>query len=395
MAQSIGGVGVETLAKRYGTPLYVYDAQMVETRCRELVRAFPGMHVHYAVKANANPALLKLMRRMGLGAEAVSPGELLAAEAAGFKKSDISFTAPSLTEAELIFAAARAGRVHLDSLTQLETWGRRALGKHVSLRLNLGIGAGHHAHVRTGGDGSKFGIVPADLEEATRIAARYGLRITGLQQHIGSHVPDGSDYIEGAAALLAAARALPDVSHLDFGGGFGIPYRPGERRLNLTRIGKEVRSLVRAFEKQTGRAVSCALEPGRYPVAEAGSLLVSVVDVKKTGAHLFAGVNSGFNQLIRPALYDAYHEIVNVSRGGKKVAVTVAGNVCESGDVFAWDREMAAPRIGDLLSIQNTGAYGISMASTYNLRALPREVLVSEGRMREVSHDRSAFLVRP
>jgi len=393
--RAIGGVVGEELRKRFGTPLYVYDASVVSKRSRELLEAFPGMLVHYAVKANANPALLKIIKEEGLGAEAVSPGELLVAEHAGFKKKDISFTGPSLTEAELRFVANRAGRVHLDSLTQLETWGRLKLGSTVSLRLNLGIGAGHHAHVKTGGDGSKFGIVPRDIPHAKERAARHGLAITGLQQHIGSHVPDGSDYIEGAAALLKAAREFPDVVHVDFGGGFGVPYRSGEKQLNLKRIGREVLRLVRNFERQTGRSASYALEPGRFPIAEAGYLLVSVTDRKETAAHTFIGVDSGFNHLIRPALYGAHHEIENMSRMSyRRESVTIAGNICESGDVFAWNRGMPVPKIGDILAIKNAGAYGISMASTYNLRALPQEILIKNGKVKDITFDRFPFLVR-
>lgn len=394
MAKAIGGIKGIDLAERFGTPLYVYDAEIIRKRSRELIRAFPDMHVHYAVKANANPSLLKLIRREGLGAEAVSPGEVLAAEAAGFKKKDISFTGPSLTEGELAFVSKRVGTVHLDSLTQLEIWGRSGLGKTASIRLNLGIGAGHHEHVKTGGDGSKFGIVPGDLSRAKEIANRYGVLITGVQQHIGSHVPDGSDYVEGAAALLEAARGFPDVTHIDFGGGFGVPYRPEEARQDLMWIGREVSSLAKAFEAETGRTVVYALEPGRYPVAEAGSLLVRVVDLKETGRHTFVGVNSGFNHLIRPALYGAYHEIENVSRSGREGVAAIAGNICESGDVFAWDRMLPLPKLGDVLAIRNTGAYGISMASTYNLRALPKEVLVEKGKAKDISFDRTPYLIR-
>ena len=390
----IGQVKGESLVKRFGSPLYVYDAEEIQRRSKELLSAFAGMHVHYAVKANANPSLLKIIRKEGLGAEAVSPGEVLAAKHAGFKKADISFTGPSLTEAELAFVAARVGRVHLDSLVQLEVWGRLKLGTNVSLRLNLGIGAGHHEHVKTGGDGSKFGIVPKDMARAKEIAEAYGLTITGVQQHIGSHVPDGSDYVEGAAALLEAAVELPDVVHVDFGGGFGVPYRPEEKRQNLAWIGREVKKCVRAFEKETGRSATYALEPGRYPIAEAGSLVVSVVDKKETGRHTFIGVNSGFNHLIRPALYDAYHEVENLSGSGKRGSATIAGNVCESGDVFAWDRQMPVPEVGDILAIRNAGAYGISMASTYNLRPLPKEVLVTGKTAKDITFDRAPFLVR-
>ncbi|HWH07168.1 MAG TPA: diaminopimelate decarboxylase [Candidatus Paceibacterota bacterium] len=395
MAHSVTPGLAQTLVSRFGSPLYVYDALTVQKRAQELKTAFKGLTVHYAVKANANPALLELIKNEELGAEAVSPGEILIARRAGFKKQNISFTGPNLSETDLRFAAEHAGRVHLDSLTQLEIWGRLRLGNTVSLRVNLGIGAGHHEHVRTGGDGSKFGITEADFPRALQLAKKLNVRITGLQQHIGSHVPDGSDYVEGARLLLKAAEQFPDIAHIDFGGGLPIPYEPKDKRVNLGWIGRELQGYMRAYAKRTGRTTEYAIEPGRYVVAEAGTLLVTVTDVKQTAAHVFVGVNSGFNHLIRPALYGSYHDIENLSRTtGQLTSITVAGNVCESGDVFAWDREGVVPQLGDILAIRDVGAYGISMASTYNLRPLPREILISEGTLRDISFNRTPFLIR-
>jgi diaminopimelate decarboxylase len=275
----------------------------------------------------------------------------------------------------------------LDSLTQLETWGREKLGRDVSLRLNQGIGAGHHAHVITGGPHSKFGIGLEDLPEAERIASAYGLRITGIQQHIGSNVLNAGMFLRAVRLLLKTAHRFPDLSHIDFGGGLGIPYRPEERQLDLKRVGKEFRLMVRKFVKDAGKDVSLAMEPGRFIVAESGTLLVTVVDRKETSARVFVGVNSGFNQLLRHAMYGSYHPIENLSQArGKKVPVTIAGNVCESGDLFAVDRSMVLPEIGDVLAIRNAGAYGFSMASTYNMRALPKELLVGrDGRIKDIS----------
>lgn len=374
-------------ATAYGTPVYVYEQTIIEEQCQKLRRHFPNISFHYAMKANSNPTILSIIRKQGMGAEAVSLGELALAKKAGFKARDMSFTCASLTEEELVQAAASGARVHLDSLTQLEVWGKRALGRDVSLRLNQGIGAGHHAHVITGGPHSKFGIALADVPEAKRIAETHGLRIIGIQQHIGSNVLDAEVFLKAVRALLKTAKTFPDLTHLDFGGGFGIPYAPGESQLNLKAVGKEFRMLTDAFQKSQEKKLSFAMEPGRFIVAESGSLLVSVVDLKETSAHVFAGVNSGFNQLIRHALYGAYHSIENLSRTrGTKIPVTIAGNVCESGDLFAIDRMLVRPEIGDLLAIHNAGAYGFSMASTFNMHALPREVLVNrQGRLKDVS----------
>ena len=371
----------------FGTPVYVYEQERIEAQCQKLRRHFPNVAFHYAMKANSNPEILRIVRKQGIGVEAVSLGELALARHVGFKAKDISFTCASLTEAELVAAAASGARVHLDSLTQLETWGRRALGREVSLRLNQGIGAGHHAHVITGGPHSKFGITLDDVPEALRIAEKHSLAIVGIQQHIGSNVLDAEVLLKSVRALLQTAKQFPNLGHIDFGGGLGIPYTPGESQLDLKRVGKELKTLTETFKKSIGRDVSFAMEPGRFIVAESGSLLVSVVDQKRTAAHQFVGVNSGFNQLIRHAMYGSYHPIENLTRTrGPKTPITVAGNVCESGDLFAVDRMMVRPELGDVLAIRNAGAYGFSMASNFNMHALPHEVLVSEaGRLKDIS----------
>lgn len=380
-------------AKKWGTSLYIYDQSVIEHQCQKLKRHFPGIDFHYALKANGNPALLAIIRKQGIGAEAVSLGELALARHAGFSPSGTSFTCASLTTSELKEAAASGARVHLDSLTQLATWGREGLGPEVSIRINQGIGAGHHAHVTTGGPHSKFGITLEDLPAAKALAAAHGLRITGVQQHIGSNVLDADVFLRAMRGLLATAATFPDVDHVDFGGGLGIPYKPEERQLDLVRVGKESRKLMEAFRKRVGRDVTFAMEPGRFLVAEAGTLLVSVVDRKETGAHSFVGVNSGFNQLVRHAMYGAYHPIENLSRTrGKIMPMTVAGNVCESGDLFAIDRPMIEPAIGDLLAIRSAGAYGFSMASMFNMRRLPREALMAPlGRLKDISFDPGEF----
>ncbi len=388
-----GTDALTNVASAFGTPVYVYEQSVIENQCQKLLKYFPSVAFHYAMKANSNPEILKGIRKQGIGVEAVSLGELSLAKSVGFKKKDTSFTCASLTEEELCAAAQTGVRVHLDSLTQLETWGRRALGREVSLRLNQGIGAGHHAHVITGGPHSKFGITLKDIPEAKRIAEKYGLSITGIQQHIGSNVLSADIFIKAMQTLLKTAEAFPELTHIDFGGGLGVPYAPGEKQLPLQRVGKEFVAMSKAFAKKHGREVSFAMEPGRFIVAESGSLLVSVVDVKETSAHLFAGVNSGFNQLIRHAMYGSYHPIENLSRTrGTKTAISIAGNVCESGDLFAVGRPMIRPEIGDFLAIRNAGAYGFSMASNFNMHALPHEVMIlGSGRVKDISFSPSNY----
>lgn len=374
--------------------MYVYDRRVIEKRAREFKRHFPDFAIHYAVKANNNPTILRILKKEGLQAEAVSVGEIRVALASGFKKADISYTCSNQTPVELKFAAKNAGKVHLDSLVQLETWGRLRLGREVSLRINEGIGAGHHRHVMTGGPNSKFGIEEKDFKKVRAIAKHYGLRITGLEQHIGSNFleEDRPLFLRSVKKLIETARQFPDVVHLDFGGGIGVPYRPGDRRVDIQKLGKEITGITRKFQKERGRPITFALEPGRYLVAEAGYLLATVVDLKATKKHRFAGVNSGFNHLIRPAMYGSYHPIENLSRTGPKAPITLAGNICESGDVFAWDRPMVPPKVGDVIAIGNAGAYGMSMASTYNLRALPKEILLSGRNAKDISFSPNRYV---
>ncbi|MEK7103201.1 MAG: diaminopimelate decarboxylase [Patescibacteria group bacterium] len=381
------------VAKEFGTPIYVYDESIIEKQCKLLVRALPRAAFHYACKANSNPRILAVIRKADIGIEAVSVGELKLAKAIGFQKQQISFTCSNLTEAELRHAAKLSGRVHLDSLHQIELWGKHKLGKHISLRLNQGVGAGHHEHVITGGPDSKFGIALPDIPRAKAIAKKYGLVISSLHQHIGSNILDEFIMLKAVQVLLKTAAQFSDVRHLDFGGGFGVPYQLADSFLDLKKFARKLNPLINTFERR-GSKISYSFEPGRFLVAEAGMLLVQVVDTKRTGKHIFVGVNSGFNHLMRPVMYGAYHCIENISRSrGTHAKITIAGNICESGDIFAKNRVMLMPKLGDILAIQNTGAYGMSMASTYNMRALPREVLITRGdKSKEISFSKAKYL---
>jgi len=366
-----------TLVKKYGTPLYLYDASLIAKRCRELKRYLPEMDLFYACKANTNKEVMKLIVHEGYGIETVSPGEIAAARGAGVPVSKITFTCGSIDEEELVGVVKQGVRVHLDSLLQVEMFGKRFPGGAISVRLNQGIGAGHHSHVITGGPDSKFGIDIAQLKELDRLVKKYRLRVVGLHQHIGSNILDAAMVAKAMRVLFDTAMAFPDLEHLDFGGGLGVPYKPGEPGLDLAALGKKIAQLSKAFSKRYGRQVAMSFEPGRYLVAEAGMLAVKVTDIKRNPTKTFIGVNSGFNHLIRPAMYGSYHEVVNITHPrGVFEKVTVAGNICESGDVFAKDRMIASANIDDILIIKNAGAYGYTMSSDYNLRPRPREVVI-------------------
>ena len=392
----LGGVEAESLAREYGTPLYVYEEDVIRARYAALVQAipYPGLRLHYACKANGNSELLRLLRELGANAETVSRGEILLALRAGFQPQQILHTCSNIRPDELRFVLDSGVTINLDSLGQLRhcgEWnagavspdGGRGAVAAVSIRINQGIGAGHHPHVITGGPDSKFGIDVSQLDEARALARQYRLRIVGVHQHIGSNVLDAALLVAAMRAVLDSAAAFADLEFVDFGGGLGVPYSPDEKPLDLCQFGAMATELFDRFCRGYGRELRMVLEPGRYLLAEAGTLLATVTDVKRTPFHTFVGVDTGFNHLLRPALYASYHPILNASRvHGEEEVVWVAGNLCESGDLLARERAMPRCAEGDTLAILNAGAYGFSMSSNYNARPRPAEVLVCGSRAR-------------
>lgn len=370
------------LADRFGTPLYVYSGPVIRNRCRALTRAFPGVNLRYAMKANSNPTLLRLVRSMGLGVDTVSPWEVQLALECGYRKADLVYSGNNPSDDDLR-AVHRAGvLINLDALSALHRYGRMFRGSRVSLRVNLEVGGGHHPHVITSGIDSKFGLAPEDIPEAKAIAARHGLRIVGLHQHIGSGIFDPQLFLDALDPLIALSDALPDLEVLDAGGGFGVPYRPEESPLDLAGLGTRVMARLRAMQKGRKKPLDFVLEPGRYVVAEAGALLTQVTTLKRTRDRVFIGVDSGMHHLIRPALYQSYHPVCMVpERDGAPLRSFIVGPICESGDVLAEERHLAMPEEGDLAIVGNAGAYGFAMASHYNLRARPAEVLLDRGKV--------------
>ena len=372
------GINYKSLTKKHGSPLYIYDADIIRARCRALAKAFPDFRLFYACKANTNPEVVRIISKENFGIETVSPGEIAVARKVDVPVSDITFTCGNITETELVSVAKRNIRTHLDSLRQVEIFGKRFPGRDISVRLNLGIGAGDHTHVITGGPDSKFGIDLALLDPLKALAKKYDLKINGLHQHIGSNILEVPMFLKAMDVLFKAAMQFKEIEHLDFGGGFGVPYRTEQKPLNLQLLGKKVSERLRRFANAYGSIPEVSFEPGRYLVAEAGTLITTVVDIKRNPKKTFIGVDSGMGHLIRPAMYDSYHYIENVSRPkSRKQSVTIAGNYCESGDVLAKDRMIPIPQLGDLLAIRNAGAYGYTMSSDYNLRPRPKEIVVN------------------
>ncbi len=372
----LGPKRAEALAARFGTPYYAYSARILRARARALLKAFPGAEVRYAMKANACPAVLSIARRAGLGVDTVSPWEVLLARELGFRKKRVIYSGNMPSDDDLRAVHREGVMINLDALSSLRRYGRIAPGAKVSLRVNLEVGGGHHPHVVTAGPESKFGLSPEELPDARAIAAEHGLKIVGLHQHIGSGIFELDLFLEALTPLLALLVDFPDLEFVDVGGGFGVPYQ-GEDPIDLDAWGDAVTERFDAAAKRYGRPLKLVLEPGRYVVCEAGVLVARVTTVKRTRDRVFVGTDSGMHHLIRPALYQSYHPVVAwPAREGAPERCFFTGPICESGDILAEDRMMRVPEEGDLVAVGNAGAYGYAMASNYNLRARPAEVLV-------------------
>jgi diaminopimelate decarboxylase/aspartate kinase len=354
---------------------YVYDRESVENAVAALRRLKAVDAVFYAMKANSNREILKLVHDGGLNFECVSPGEIARVLELfpAIDRKRILFTPNFAPRGEYEHGLAQGVWVTLDNLFPLKHWAKSFKGTEIFARIDTGQGRGHHEHVRTAGVHSKFGIPLFEIDELVECAQKAGARIVGLHAHTGSGVLSPSAWLDTGRSLLKLLERLPDVRHIDVGGGLGVPEKAGQPGLDLKALDA---ALAEVKESCAGR--SLFLEPGRYIVAQAGVLVARVTQTKGKGEVQYVGVGTGMNSLIRPALYGAYHEIVNLTRLGKPATelVTVVGPICETGDRLGSDRQLPPAKEGDVLVIANAGAYGYAMSSSYNLREPAREVLI-------------------
>ncbi|MEZ0289998.1 MAG: diaminopimelate decarboxylase [Sulfolobales archaeon] len=393
----IGDYAAEEIALRYGTPVYVYDLETVIENYNRLINSIPydRVEILYSCKANNNIKILETLRDLGSGLDVVSPFEALLGVKLGFPRDKILFTGNNVSDEEMRFVRDLGILINIDSLSQLKRYGRMFPNTEVSIRINPGLGAGHHSYTMTGGL-TKFGLYIDQIDRVLEYSKHYNLKIIGLHTHIGSGILDIEPYREALKIVLRIAEKLRDLEFIDIGGGLGIPYKPDEKPLDLALFGRTVVELVREFNKKYQQTVKLRVEPGRYIVGDAGVLLVRVVDIKEVESggkrKIFVGVDSGMNHLIRPALYGAYHEIIAVNKADheRTQIVDVVGNICESGDIIAIERSMPALEEGDILAIMNVGAYGYSMSSNYNLRPRPPEVVVYKREI-ELTRRRETF----
>ena len=380
-ARSIADKLLKELAGRYGTPLYIYDAAVIR---RQAARLDGFEVVRYAVKANSNLSILRLMRTLGCQIDVVSAGEIIRALKADFNPVEIVFTADLFDQAALELLAEQPIHVNIGSADMIEQYAAIRPGSSITMRINPGFGHGHDKKVSTGGEESKHGIWHRQLQDTLQRALAAGLKVTGVHIHIGS----GSDFDHLSRirkSLAAAARTIgAGLEIISAGGGLPVPYRPGESDFDIERYTADWQATRTELETELGRTLTLEVEPGRYLVAEAGLLLAEVRAVKTSGRQIYILGDAGFNDLVRPAMYGAYHPISIIGREDEPRSPTlVGGPICESADLFTQGKEsviepqpLPRAQVGDLLCIHHSGAYGASMSSLYNSRPLAAEVLV-------------------
>ncbi|MCX7708259.1 MAG: diaminopimelate decarboxylase [Clostridia bacterium] len=375
------------LVKRFGSPVYIYNERIFRERCREMAGlvSYPNFRANYSIKANSNLELLKIAREEGMLVDAMSPGEIYVLEAAGYQANEIFYISNNVSAEEMKFAVDRGILVSIDSLSQLKLFGRINPGGKVAVRFNPGIGAGHHEKVMTAGKKTKFGVNMDFVSEVKGILKEYDLKLAGINQHIGSLFLEGNAYLESVNSILSIAKQFEDLEFVDLGGGFGIPYhkQEGQERLDLSMLGESLTKLLLQWSEQYGKNVLFKIEPGRYIAAECGALLGTVHAIKQNYGTNYVGTDMGFNVLARPVMYDSHHDIEvyknsDISGANEEMVANIVGNICESGDIIARGRRLQKVEEGDILGVMDAGAYGYSMASNYNNRLRPAEVLIRE-----------------
>jgi diaminopimelate decarboxylase len=379
----IQGVSLESIAQQHSAPIYVYDGDKITSQIKAIQDAFSGVNlkIKYATKALTNINILKVVKKAGAGIDAVSIEEVRIGMLAGFEPSEIMYTPNCVSFEEVQEAVDLGVMINLDNLSILAQFGQ-TYGNTVPvcIRINPHIMAGGNSKISVGHIHSKFGISIQQLEEIVAVVVDYKMLITGLHVHTGSDILDAEVFLKGGNVLFEAALRFKDLKFLDFGGGFKVGYKPDDITTDVQSVGDKVTAAFQEFCRKYGRDLELWLEPGKFLVSEAGYFIVKTNVVKVTPAITFAGVDSGLNHLIRPMLYEAYHQVYNLSNPeGKLANYDVVGYICET-DTLASDREIATVRVGDLLVMKNAGAYGFSMASNYNSRLRPAEVLVWEGK---------------
>ncbi len=377
------------ICKQFGTPLYVYDGEKIAQQVASLKQAFSDVNlkIKYACKANTNISILKLMNRLGVELDVVSPQEMHLGLHAGFNSSQITFTSSGVSFDEIEEAVNNKVLVNIDNLPTLKLFGQKyGNSVPVMLRIRPNVIGGGNIKIMTGHKDSKFGIAIEQKEQILSIVSQFDINVIGLHQHTGSDIKDGYTFVNAAAVMLDLAFSFPNLKYMDFGGGFKVAYKEGDVITNMQDLGKKLTKSFKDFCSKYGKELELWFEPGKYLVSESGYLFAKANVVKENPNKTLIGLNTGLNHLIRPMMYDAYHEVINVSKPNREASkmYDIVGYMCETDDI-AKERNMPSANQNDVFCILNAGAYGFTMASNYNSRFKPAEVLILENK---------AFLIR-
>jgi diaminopimelate decarboxylase len=380
---TIDGIPVVSLAEKHGSPLYIYESARMIRQYNRITDAFKStkVKIYYACKALTNINVLKIFRGLGSGLDAVSVQEVILGLKAGFAPQDILYTPNCVSIEEIEEAVELEVRINIDNIAILEEFGHKYSAKvPVCIRINPHILAGGHHKISTGHIDSKFGISIYQLPHVHRIVEANQMKVEGIHMHTGSDILDVESFLQATEIMFETASQFKELDYIDFGSGFKVPYKSDDVSTDVETMGKHLSTRFNQFCEEYGKELTLAFEPGKFLVSEAGYFMARVNVIKQTTSTVFAGLDTGLNHFIRPMFYDAYHEIINVSKpGGKTRIYTVVGYICET-DTFGWNRKISEASQGDFLLFKNAGAYCYAMSSNYNSRFRPAEVMIHEGK---------------
>ncbi|MBI5324674.1 MAG: diaminopimelate decarboxylase [Ignavibacteriae bacterium] len=380
---TIAGVDALELCDKYESPLYVYDSAKMREQYEKMMDAFKStrLKINYACKALTNISVLKFFNKLGAGLDTVSIQEVWLGLGAGFEPKDIIYTPNCVSMEEINLAVKEGVKINIDNISTLEQFGLAYGDKYpICIRINPHIMAGGNDKISVGHIDSKFGISIHQMPHVERIVKSSHLRIEGLHMHSGSDILDVDVFMQGADILFEIIKKFDSVKYVDFGSGFKVAYKPDDYETDINQLGETLSERFNQFCKEIGKEITLMFEPGKYLVSEAGYLFAKVNVIKQTTSTMFAGLDTGMNHFIRPMFYDAYHQIINISKPDAKPRLyTVVGYICET-DTFGWNRKINEISEGDILCFKNAGAYCYSMSSNYNSRFRPAEVMIHEGK---------------
>ena len=367
------------LANKYGSPLYVYDTDIIASQYRRITDAFEKveeLQLNYAVKALSNINILRFFKNLGAGLDTVSIQEVNLALSVGVDPKKIIYTPNGVSLEEIQNVAKKGVQINIDNLSILELFGQKHPEIPVCIRINPHIMAGGNSKISVGHIDSKFGISVHQVPHIKRVVENTGMHVNGIHMHTGSDILDIDTFLRATEILFDVAKKFKTIDFIDFGSGFKVPYKEGDISTDIEQLGLQLTERFNSFCKDFGKKVTLMFEPGKFLVSKAGNFLAKVNVVKQTTSTVFAGIDSGFNHLIRPMMYDSYHHITNISNpDGRDRYYSVVGYICET-DTFGSNRRISEISEGDILCFENAGAYCFSMASNYNSRYRPAEVMI-------------------